>query len=100
MGGRRRRWSAERWREVLETQGRSGLSLKAFADRRGIPYSTLISWRRKLAETAVPARLVPVEVADAPGKSVEVQVGPGMVRVEPGFDEGHLVRVLRALRAC
>jgi len=99
MGRRRRRWSEERRREVLEAQARSGLSLKAFADKKGFPYSTLALWRRK-AGSAVPALLVPVEVEKGPEMALEVRVGPGTLRVEPGFDEGHLMRVVRALRAC
>jgi transposase-like protein len=97
--GRRRRWSEGRRRELLAVQARSGLSLKAFAERTGVPYTTLAAWRRQ-AGTAVPAQLVPVEVAAGPVAPLEVRVGPATVVVGPGFDEGHLARVVRALRAC
>jgi len=95
----RKRWSEERRREALEARARSGLSWKAFADRSGIPYTTLLSWRKREGATVF-GRLVPVEIADAPVRALEVRVGPATVRVEPGFDEGHLARVVRALRAC
>ena len=97
--GRRKRWSEARRREILAAHERSGLSLKAFADRRGLPYSTLVSWRKRAA-TAEPARLVPVEVAGAEVPALEVRVGSATVVVGRGFDEGHLVRVVRALRSC
>ena len=43
--GRRKRWSEERRREDLEAQARSSLSLRAFADRKGFPYTTLHCYR-------------------------------------------------------
>ena len=70
--GRRKLWSEARRREILATHERSGLSLKAFADRRGLPYTTLVSWRKRAA-TAEPARLVPVEVAGAEVPAFEVR---------------------------
>lgn len=89
-------WSGEeRRREALEAFRSSGLSLRRFAARSGVPYSTLCRWRRAEAP-----RLVAVEVAPAAVAALEVSVGPATVRVPAGFDEGHLVRVVRALRSC
>jgi hypothetical protein len=77
---------------------KSGGSLKAFAEAAGVPYSTLAYWRQR-GEVADPPRFVPVEVARG-GGPLEVVVGAVVVRVAPDFDEAHLVRVVRSLRAC
>lgn len=97
--GRRKRSSEEERRRVLTAFRRSGLSLKSFAERSGVPYSTLFLWRKREA-SSVPGQLVPVEIRDGSVPALEVRVGAAAVRVEAGFDEGHLVRVVRALGAC
>ncbi len=90
------RWSGEeRRREALDAFRSSGLSLRRFAARSGVPYSTLCRWRR-----AEGPRLVSVEVAPAEAAALEVSVGAATVRVPAGFDEAHLVRVVQALRSC
>jgi transposase-like protein len=95
--GRERRWGEEKRRGLLAAFQRSGGSLKAFAARAGVPYSTMVYWRRR-GDVGGPPRLVPVEVArDA---VLEVHVGGATVRVAPDFDAEHLARVVRALRAC
>lgn len=96
--GRERRWGEEKRRELMAAFRRSGVSLKAFAEAAGVPYSTMTYWR-KMGESADPPRFVPVEVARE-GAPIEVVVGAVVVRVAPDFDEAHLVRVVRSLRAC
>ena len=93
--GRERRWGEEKRRESLAAFQRSGVSLKAFAEGVGVPYSTMVYWRQR-GEVAGPVRLVPVEVAR--GGVLEVAMGDATVRVEPGFDADHLARVVRTLR--
>jgi len=93
----RRRWTEDERRDLLAAQRRSGVSLKAFAERTGVPYTTLLSWRDR-REVGGRPRLLPVEVAR--DRVLEVRVGEATVRVEPGFDAEHLARVVRALRAC
>ena len=94
--GRERRWGEEKRRELLAAFRRSGVSLKAFAEGVGIPYTTMTYWRQRERDDGRP-RLLPVEVVAA---ALEVQVGGATVRVEPGFDAEHLARVVRTLRAC
>jgi transposase-like protein len=96
--GRERRWGEEKRRELMAAFRRSGVSLRAFAERAGVPYSTMVYWRQRGEPTASPT-FVPVEVAPT-GGPIEVVVGSAVVRVEPGFDEAHLARVVRSLRAC
>lgn len=55
MVSRRERRSAAQWRELIDQQAVSGLSAKAFCDRKAIVYASFIHWRRRLGE-ALPAR--------------------------------------------
>jgi len=96
--GRERRWGDAKRRELLAAFRRSGGSLKAFAEAAGVPYSTMAYWRQR-GEVADPPRFVPVEVARECGP-IEVVVGAVVVRVGADFDEAHLQRVVRSLRAC
>lgn len=96
--GRERRWGDAKRRELLAAFQRSGSSLKAFAEGAGVPYSTMVHWRRR-GEVADPPRLVPVQVVRE-GGPIEVVVGAVVVRVGADFDEAHLTRVVRTLRAC
>jgi hypothetical protein len=83
-------------RELVQDQAGSGLTLKAFAAREGVPYTTLWWWRRRLASTP---RLVPVRVQPTQRASVEIVVGDVVVRVADA-DEGAIVRLVRALGSC
>lgn len=94
----RRRWSASEMRELLREQERSGLSLRAFAEAAGVPYTTLSWWRAQLREEVVP-RLVPVSVEERGGISVEIVLGDVVVRVADG-DEDAVARLVRALATC
>ena len=57
--GRERR-SESAWREIVERQGQSGLSVKAFCEREGIKAVSLYGWRsrlhRGLQNKSAPAR--------------------------------------------
>jgi transposase-like protein len=45
--GRERRWGEEKRRELMAAFRRSGVSLRAFAERAGVPYSTMVYWRQR-----------------------------------------------------
>lgn len=98
-------------RRVLGRWERSGLTLREFAQQRGIPLSTLTWWRRVFrgaseeagngvaAENAVVFTevLQPAKVARMPAV-VEIVVPSGhVVRVPAGADTATLQRVLQAL---
>ena len=98
-------------RRVLGRWERSGLTLREYAQQRGIPLSTLSWWRRVLrgaseeagngvaAEKAVVFTevLQPANVMRMPGV-VEIVVPSGhVVRVPAGADTATLQRVLQAL---
>ena len=94
----RRRWSGDERRALLAAHEQSGMSVWAFARESGVPYTTLLHWKR--AETSSAPRLLPVEVDRRGDAHVDVIVGDVVVRVAADFDEALLVRVVTALRAC
>jgi transposase-like protein len=47
--GRQRR-SESTWREILERQSQSGLSVRAFCEREGIKAVSLYVWRSRLRQ--------------------------------------------------
>ncbi|HNB60610.1 MAG TPA: transposase [Phycisphaerales bacterium] len=96
---RRRRWSEEQMRELVQEHERSGVSLKAFAAAAGVPYTTLAWWRARLRGGAE-ARLVPVVVAQDELAGIEIAVGDVVVRVPRGTSAEATARLVRALAAC
>jgi transposase len=66
--GRRRQFSEEDKRRIVEETCRPGESLSAVARRYGIDLRLLFRWRRALGVggSAAPTSFVPVEVADNP----------------------------------
>jgi hypothetical protein len=102
---------ARQMRRVLARWQRSGLTLREFGEKRGIPLSTLSWWRRvyrgageeegngAAVENAVVLTEVPppVNVPMTPAV-LEIVLDSGhIVRVPAGADTGTLRRVLQAL---
>lgn len=61
---RQRRWSATERARWLERFARSGLSVRVFCRKHGVPVSTLLFWRRQ-ARRAVGTAAGVVEVSSA-----------------------------------
>jgi transposase-like protein len=103
----KRTLTADRWRELIGQQQRSGLSIAAFCAERAVAASTFFAWRRKLEARQAPAfvelthasiELLPpaIELLPAP---IELLLPGGLaVRVREGFDAATLRRVVEALR--
>ena len=64
MSKRKKRSSAE-WREIIERQPLSGLSIAAFCKRESVCEPSFYSWRSRLAAGGVPA-LVQRSVPELP----------------------------------
>jgi hypothetical protein len=102
--GRARDERKERqWRRWIGEWQASGLSVRAFCERRGLALPTFYAWRRTLERRAAegPA-FVPVQVvADAAptqAGALEVVLPDGRtVRVAPGFDAATLRQLLAVL---
>jgi transposase len=122
---RRRRWSTEEKRRIVEESMEAGAVMRAVAARNGICESLLYAWRRQmregtLHETEAPA-FVPVRVLEAPlipmssaskverasssrsatrSDLIEIELGDGRrVRVGRDVNLAALRRVLTALRS-
>ncbi|HZO13943.1 MAG TPA: hypothetical protein VFB62_11815 [Polyangiaceae bacterium] len=96
--------SEEKWRRLIAAQEKSGLGVREFAESRGLAPATMYWWRCRLRDRAT--TLVPVAVIDddvESGRSTatapfELTVDSLTLRIPPGFDEGDLRRLVRALR--
>ncbi len=99
----------EEMRRVLRRWERSELTMKAFAESEGIPYSTFIYWKRRLS--SVP-RLVPVQIVDDEravdddgelelGEPIVISTRSGLVvRVPRDIEEHALARLVGVLARC
>jgi hypothetical protein len=83
----------------------SGETVVAFANRRGVSAQTVYGWKKRRkppGDQRSKRELVRVMVAGSePATSIAYELvldGFGTIRVPSGFDEGDLVRLLRALR--
>jgi transposase-like protein len=94
-----------KWRGLIEAQASSGLTVREFAEIRGISAATLYWWRSKLRQEST--QLVAVEVVEheicTPQRdeppAFELQIdGSVTLRVPSGFDEAELRRLIRAIR--
>lgn len=103
--GRARDQVKERqWRRWIVEWRASGLSVRAFCDRRGLTTPSFYAWRRVLERRAAEkVAFVPVQVVadavQAPASALEVVLADGRtVRVAPGFDAATLRQLLAVLR--
>ena len=99
---------AEEMRALVAEQLRSGQTVQAFSEERGIPYGRLRYWRLKLRregavespQQARPVQLAEVQVAGpavAPG-SCELVLPHGLVlRIPAGHDAAEVARLVQAL---
>jgi transposase-like protein len=111
VGVSRRRSRAEAERLVSEFE-QSGMRRKEFCAARGLKVHTLDAWRRQVAKSARPEKLLPVEIIEDRAASIGSMQTGNMVRngqfrivlaqglrieVEPGFDAAELRRLITAL---
>jgi hypothetical protein len=107
--GRRRDLELEAyWRRMVSRQHRSGLSVRAFCAREGVPASAHWAWQRIIEQrdkqqqhVQAPAFL-PVVVADADsrgaGGQITIELGGGrMMRLAADLPVAQLAAVLRAV---
>lgn len=108
---------AEEMRAVFARFENSEQTLKAFAAREGISYTTILYWRRRLRDGANekgPGRkaqesvvLTPVHVVSDPAsvdcrsERFQVWLANGVsLEVPSGFEEGELQRLVGVLSTC
>jgi len=109
----RSRKAREKWQRLVSEQARSGQSVAAFCQERGLSEPHFYWWKKRLHES-VPAKFVEVKLAangsrlagSAPEPRVsddawvEIRLRNGRsVVVGPGFDAGHLHALLAVVEA-
>lgn len=91
----------EFWKEVLQLQADSGLTIKAFCDQEGLAVHQFYYWRKRLDDAVeqVDTSFVAVEFTDESVECLPVSVYSGQLRVEvvPGFCASTLRRVLEVV---
>jgi transposase-like protein len=110
MVRRRRRWSAEEKRSLLEAWRVSGLSAREFSRREGLQKASLWRWRRELelakseprklkaAITFAPVHVAGLRPVSAAERVVaEVIVREMRVRVLDGADAAQVAGLVKAL---
>jgi|HubBroStandDraft_3_1064219.scaffolds.fasta_scaffold292060_3 hypothetical protein len=104
----RPRWTEEDAREVISALERSGKTVSAFAEERGIDPQRVYLWRRRLGGVAAQPRFQEVLVRSSLGQPegghtspwFEIGTGSGyVVRVPTSFDAASLRRLLEVLAA-
>ncbi len=107
---RQRRWSARDRARWLERFERSGLSLRVFCRRHGVPVSTLLFWRRRARQAAgaaadalveVPSAAVSGAAATAGARGVAIRL-PNNIELEVSeqTDPKWVARLIREAVAC
>ena len=109
---RQRRWSARERARWLERFERSGLSLRVFCRRHGVPVSTLLFWRRRARQAAgaaaaagvlveVPSAAVSGAAATAGSRGVAIRL-PNNIELEVSeqTDSKWVARLIREAVAC
>lgn len=94
-----------KWRDLIERQRASGLSVAVFCRRDGVAASSFFAWKRKLSLVPATPAFVEATVAGTPppppprsAGRVEVRLRGGRrVRVGRGFDRDLLAQVVAAL---
>jgi len=100
------RTGIEQWRQIVDGQRASGLTVAAYCRDRGIKDSAFYAWKRRLRSSAMPTRSPKtafVEVRPpsllAPG-AIEICLhGERRLLVRSGFDRDLLIALVRALES-
>jgi hypothetical protein len=95
---------AEDWRELIEAQQRSGVSVRRFCEEQGFTEQSFYFWRKRLRKQT-PMRFALVETRGtrrehAAEATLELVLTTGeRLRIGAGVDPAALRKVLEALRA-
>ena len=88
------------WRERLQAQQASGLSIAAWSKREGVSAWSVYAWRKRLSPSPAAMKLISVPVAAmVPGLMLEMQTPSGYVlRLSSAEQVSWLPAILAAVR--
>jgi hypothetical protein len=90
----------QQWREIVERQRASGLSMAAFCRRDGIGASLFYAWNRRLRDVDAPSAFVEAKLAGVRGRFGSIQIrlrGGRRLIVGGGFDHSLLAEIISAV---
>jgi hypothetical protein len=103
----------QKWREIIQRQGASGLSVARFCRNNSVPESSLFAWKRRMGRSAaaagafIEAKVTPAQRAQTQAADsstpwttslIEVRLRGGrIIRLRRGFDPVLLAAVIHAL---
>ena len=107
----KRRLSRGEAERLVSEFEQSGLRRKEFCETRGLKVFTLDAWRKRIAQSKIQDKIVPVEIVEdgaVPGAMRAASLGHSgqfrvvlsrglRIEVEPGFDAAELRRLIAAL---
>ena len=96
--------ASTKWRKLVFEQARSGQTVKAFCQERGLCRPYFFVWKKRLEEDT-PAKFLEVQVKEhgpstRDDSSVEIRLRNGRsLMVRPGFDAEHVRALLVVVEA-
>jgi hypothetical protein len=97
---------ADEWRQIIDGQRPSGLTVAAYCRDRGIKDSAFYAWKRRLRSPAKPNRLSKPAFIElkpsSPSATAAIEIclrGERRLLVRRGFDRDLLIEVVRALES-
>jgi hypothetical protein len=94
------------WRQIVDQQLESGLSVKAFCAEKGVPVASFYQWKRKLKTAStgiavVPVKIVGTEPTRPTSRFVHISTPSGFaLRVDSSLPHDVLVELLRCIESC
>ena len=96
-------WTEEQARAMLDELAKSGASIRAFAQSKGVSTQRIGYWKKRLVD-AGPTTFVAVPLPSATGaigsSRMEIVVDGITIRIREDLDVEHLARIVGALGRC
>jgi hypothetical protein len=95
-----RQWTEEQARAALDELSRTGVSVRSFAQSKGVSTQRIVYWKKRLAQSGTPKFVaVPLPSVSRPSRpaQIEIVVGNIAVRVREDLDVQQLARIVDAL---
>lgn len=103
-------YSKRNWPEIIEDLKTSNLSVAEYSRQHNLPYSSIMNWRKKLANKDTANFFVHQKISELGfvsiqantiprGSGIKINIGNAVVEIERDFDKQTLALVLEVLHA-